>query len=280
MITLIIIIILVVIFSNSSSGSGSSNSSNTSYSNSTSRDSSNTSYSNSTSSNSSNMNKSNAQAKTVPITTTSNKSIEKSSNPKAHAKQSNKQTPTKNTFNEKVRLTGVTYDDRQYLISRMHETDRIYVKRVYNNSYDRNAIGVFNRNNENVGWIPRDIASNLAPKMDRGVSYYACIHKKLGGNGYNYGLELLLSDDQRVIDDHTRRVSNRNKKNSYVPYAVAATATAAATQNYSTRYYDEAEYDEERYSIDDYFVDESFRGDDDYDPSNDWTDLYEYNENH
>ena len=280
MITLIIIIILVVIFSNSSSGSGSSDSSNTSYSNSTSSDSSNMSYSNSTSNNSSNINNSNAQTKTVPITTTSNKSFEKSSNPKAHAKQSNKQPPTKNTFSEKVRLTGVTYDDRQYLISRMNETDRIYVKRVYNNSYDRNAIGVFNRNNENVGWIPRDIASNLAPKMDRGASYYACIHKKLGGNGYNYGLELLLSDDQRVIDDHTRRVSNRNKKNSYVPYAVAATATAAATQNYSTRYYDEAEYDEERYSIDDYFVDESFRGDDDYDPSNDWTDLYEYNENH
>lgn len=224
------------------------------------------------------MNKSNAQTKTVPISTASNKSMEKSSNQKVHAKQSNKQSPTKNAFSEKVRLTGVSYDGRQTLISGMHETDRIYVKRVYNNSYDRNAIGVFNRNHENVGWIPREIASNLAPKMDRGVSYYACIHKILGGNGYHYGLELLLSDDQRVIDDHTRRVSNRNKRNSYVPYAAAATATAI--HHNSSRYYDEAEYDEERYSIDAYFADEYFRGDDDYDPSNDWTDLYEYNENH
>ncbi|PEQ95192.1 hypothetical protein CN481_04860 [Bacillus sp. AFS006103] len=64
------------------------------------------------------------------------------------------------------RLKGVTYEGRQRIIERLSIYDDIYIKRDYYNSFDGNAIGVFNSYGESIGWIPREIAEWLAPRLD------------------------------------------------------------------------------------------------------------------
>ncbi|WP_335499748.1 HIRAN domain-containing protein [Neobacillus drentensis] len=178
---------------------------------------------------------------------------------------------TKAYINTMVKLAGVTYDGRQGLISSLSVYDPIMIRRDRNNAYDRNAIGIYNSRNQNIGWIPRDVAATLAPKMDSGVKLYAKTNKKLGGNGYNYGLEVFISSD-----------SDKTKNHQPVTPTVPTnklTAYASKPSSYSSQYYkDDDDYDD--YPSHNYFRDESERGSDDYDPSEDWTDLFEYNENH
>ncbi|MDR6121341.1 hypothetical protein QFZ87_000938 [Bacillus sp. SLBN-46] len=180
---------------------------------------------------------------------------------------------TKAYIHTTVKLAGVTYEGRQGIIASLSVYDQITIRRDRNNAYDRNAIGIYNSRNQNIGWVPRDAAANLAPKMDSGVTVYAKINKKLGGNGYNYGLEVILSTDSEKIKNH-QPVAPAVQTNKLSHYA--SKPTSYASSHYRSDDYDD--YDD--YPSHNYFWDESDRGSDDYDPSEDWTDLYEYNENH
>ncbi|WLR55428.1 HIRAN domain-containing protein [Mesobacillus subterraneus] len=92
-------------------------------------------------------------------------------------------------------LTGVTYEGRQGIIAQTEEWDQITLKRDKNNQHDRNAVGVYNSNGRSLGWVPKGYASNIAPQMDKGITLYAEIKKIVGGNGYNYGIEVRISND-------------------------------------------------------------------------------------
>ncbi len=107
-----------------------------------------------------------------------------------------------------TRVTGVTYEGRQSIISKMSSAEPITIRRDRFNKHDRNAIGIYNKYNQQIGWIPREIAAELAPKMDAGAQFSAKINKILGGNGYNYGLEILISND-----GHNLRTQNLNQSN-------------------------------------------------------------------
>ncbi|MDF9840770.1 MULTISPECIES: HIRAN domain-containing protein [unclassified Paenibacillus] len=92
-----------------------------------------------------------------------------------------------------IRLTGVTFGDRQRTIAGLSAQDNIYLKREQSNLHDRNAIDVVNLTGASIGWIPREIAAQLAPQLDRGDSYEVHIHRIIGGyNGLAYGVEVLL----------------------------------------------------------------------------------------
>lgn len=99
-----------------------------------------------------------------------------------------------------VRISGVTYEGRQEIIAKMHKTDEIKMRRDKFNKYDENAIGVYNSNNQNVGWIPRDVATILAPNIDKGKKYKIKINKIHGGNGYNYGIEVLITESKSTLN--------------------------------------------------------------------------------
>lgn len=101
----------------------------------------------------------------------------------------------------KVRLAGVTYENRQSLIERMSIYDSLSIKRDLNNSYDPNAIGIYNSQNQSIGWVPKDIAASLAPIMDSGTKLKVKILKKLGGDGYNFGLEVIISNDVEKLKE-------------------------------------------------------------------------------
>lgn len=122
-----------------------------------------------------------------------------------------------------TKLTGVTYENRQSIISNIKLNDDIYVQRDYNNVYDCHAIGVYLKNgNAQIGWIPKDLASQIAPQMDDGITFNVAIKNKLGGDAYNYGVEVVLRknmDDKRANENqHLNR--NFQLLNSFATMSV------------------------------------------------------------
>lgn len=94
-----------------------------------------------------------------------------------------------------IRLTGVTFEGRQRTIARLSVQDDIYLMRDPFNPYDRNAIGVMNSRGESIGWIPRETAAYVAPRIDGGTLYEVRINRILGGNdGLAYGVEIRLKE--------------------------------------------------------------------------------------
>ncbi|AQQ52250.1 HIRAN domain-containing protein [Planococcus lenghuensis] len=124
--------------------------------------------------------------------------------------------------NRFVKLAGVTYEGRQSIIANMNPNHEIKLKRDKNNKYDKNAIGIYNKSNQNIGWIPKDIAAQLAQQMDLGTEYKAKINKISGGNGYNYGVEILISNDESVLRNHKPQISYSQSTQQYASSSKAA----------------------------------------------------------
>jgi hypothetical protein len=72
-------------------------------------------------------------------------------------------------------VAGVTYEGRQEYIARMTKDTQIYMVREQENEYDENAVAVhaiLEDSNPKIGFIPREYASQIAPKMDSGEKVY------------------------------------------------------------------------------------------------------------
>lgn len=100
------------------------------------------------------------------------------------------------------RVAGVMADNRQGRISylRQFPLDDLQagLRREENNPYDSNAIQILIRikslNKYAVmGYIPRVIAEQIAPLMDRGVKFGANLLQITGGYSYKENLGLLVS---------------------------------------------------------------------------------------
>jgi hypothetical protein len=63
---------------------------------------------------------------------------------------------------------GVTHGDRQIAISHCVRGEQLELVREAENPYDRNAIRIRRLNGDDLGYVPRDNAAKLAPKMDAG----------------------------------------------------------------------------------------------------------------
>lgn len=216
---LVIIIILIII--GSSSGGGSSSSSTTS---STARNyqSSSNSTTNSTARNYQSSSNSAGNASKPAASGTKQGSNAAVNQPAAKMVTAEKYVKA---IDKTTKLSGVTYEGRQNLLAKMSVYDSISLRRDYHNRYDRNAIGVYNTQNQNIGWIPREIAVTLAPDMDSGVQLFTKIKQISGGNGYNYGIEIIISNDENKIRNFqpvTKKsypsLSNQNKRNHYDEY--------------------------------------------------------------
>lgn len=84
----------------------------------------------------------------------------------------------KKKVNRIIRLASVTFEVRQKLIAETKINENIRLKREPRNPYDKNAINVYDSKNRSLGWIPREIASELAPIMDKRIILKAEIIKK------------------------------------------------------------------------------------------------------
>lgn len=180
----------------------------------------------------------------------------------------------------KVRLAGVTYEGRQEIIAKMNINNKIQLKRDKNNKYDKNAIGVYTIQNQNIGWIPKDVASTLTLGMDAGTIYHIKINKILGGNGYNFGIEALITKGDQISKTHQEENSTSGylKSIDENKYAGSYRSVVAAEDKNDYLYESSSSYID---TYDDYneYADNN---DDDYGDSE--SDIeehqWEYNENH
>lgn len=83
-----------------------------------------------------------------------------------------------------IKVVGVTYPnpdgtERQHLIRHLKVGDVVLLKREPDNSGDRDAVAVFNRHGQQLGYLPR--FNGVAPAMDRGGQLNAAVHRVVGG---------------------------------------------------------------------------------------------------
>ena len=72
------------------------------------------------------------------------------------------------TLPRDVRLVGTQYEGRWAVARSLQRGEFLNIRRELDNAYDRNAILVF-RSDSELGYIPRGLASILAPEMDSGL---------------------------------------------------------------------------------------------------------------
>lgn len=75
-----------------------------------------------------------------------------------------------------TKLAGITFNNRVEKIKKLSTESYIEIKRDINNKYDRNAIKVINKDKEIIGYIPKELAIIIAPRIDKGEKYYCKIH--------------------------------------------------------------------------------------------------------
>lgn len=91
------------------------------------------------------------------------------------------------------KIVGVTFNGRQRFIPGLRTGEELQVKRESWNPYDKNAIAVYDGRGNQLGYISKELASDLAPKMDGGVQYRISVASVTGGNGYSYGVNILIT---------------------------------------------------------------------------------------
>lgn len=95
----------------------------------------------------------------------------------------------------------------QYYTGLVGAGEEVQLIREPNNRYDRNAIRVSNIAGSQVGHIPKNVASNLAPLLDRGEITVEGVMKQgnLGSKGKKYSLDIAIkiyarSDRRRELE--------------------------------------------------------------------------------
>jgi single-stranded-DNA-specific exonuclease len=66
-----------------------------------------------------------------------------------------------------TRVVGVTYEGRQRIVALLKVGDTVFLVRDQNNQYDPNAIKVVRGDNQQFGFVNRDLAVKLAPILDQ-----------------------------------------------------------------------------------------------------------------
>lgn len=95
------------------------------------------------------------------------------------------------SFHTKIR--GVSYANRQDLITTLKVGDAITLLRETNNPADKNAVACLTEGGATVGYLSREIASQLAPVMDLGARYSAQVQEVTGGGeGEHHGVNIIV----------------------------------------------------------------------------------------
>jgi single-stranded-DNA-specific exonuclease len=82
-------------------------------------------------------------------------------------------------FNTKV--VGVTFENRQSVLSTLEEGTELCLNRMPDNEYDSNAIAVAMPDGTQLGFLNKHLARRIAPVMDEGVVYDAAVSSVTGG---------------------------------------------------------------------------------------------------
>ncbi len=77
---------------------------------------------------------------------------------------------------EYATVVGIYYEDRIEVVKKLTIGEEIFFVREKDNQYDSNAIKVVNKNNETIGYVTKEKAQEIAPKLDAGNKYKCYIN--------------------------------------------------------------------------------------------------------
>ena len=90
-----------------------------------------------------------------------------------------------------TKVVGVTFEGRQAVVSSLVAGQELLVRREPSNPADPNAIALMTESGSQVGFLRRQIAAALAPRIDGGVRYLAWVSQVTGGDeGRSYGANI------------------------------------------------------------------------------------------
>ena len=91
-----------------------------------------------------------------------------------------------------TKIVGVTFENRQENIKKIRAGEVVLLIREPNNPYDENAIAVKSRSGLSLGHIKRELAYELAPRLDRlGKPLEGKVLAVTGGDaGKSYGVNI------------------------------------------------------------------------------------------
>ena len=94
----------------------------------------------------------------------------------------------------KTKVVGVSFEGRQDVVRLLAEGDALGLVREPDNPADEWAIAVKTRSGDKVGYLRRQISTAIAPLMDDGASYEACVLQVTGGDeGHSLGVNMQVS---------------------------------------------------------------------------------------
>lgn len=95
-----------------------------------------------------------------------------------------------------TKAVGVTFDERQKHVKNCTVGQRLSLVREKDNEFDPNAIAIYSGNNQ-IGYVAKEIAAQLATKMDNGTEYECRVLKVTGGDGDKaFGLNIKIVETQ------------------------------------------------------------------------------------
>lgn len=90
-------------------------------------------------------------------------------------------------------VAGVTFEGRQEYVKKCRLGQELELIRDKMNVHDRNAIAVYAGDNQ-VGYIKKEIAAKMAPKMDSGTKYRCFVENITGQEYNNYGINIKICE--------------------------------------------------------------------------------------
>ena len=100
--------------------------------------------------------------------------------------------------------------------------ERLIFIRDYGNKYDENAIKVFSRNGDHIGYIQKDLAADIAPFLDENIQYdlEGIVSQVTGGydDNKNYGCNIHIWLSHSESDDINNIISDKKSKNTGAIY--------------------------------------------------------------
>jgi len=114
-------------------------------------------------------------------------------------------------------VVGVTYKNSESGSSRQDNIASIIdeafkvcrLRREFDNPYDKNAVAVFICDKK-IGYLNRQLASVLAPKIDSGIIFHTHILKIKGGGDLYYGVEIKITRENNHEDIFLNRHHSDN----------------------------------------------------------------------
>ena len=104
-----------------------------------------------------------------------------------------------------TKIVGVTFDNPNGQ-SRQSVIHDLYVRKStpfildmeldHDNPYDQNAVAVYTSSGTQIGFLSKSVANQVSKWLRQGADIKATATQITGGRGYNYGINLLISENE------------------------------------------------------------------------------------